>query len=55
MPVDGMVASQAPFTELYGLACDAGGNLFVADGNSSVYRIDPNLVVTLFAGAKPNH
>jgi hypothetical protein len=50
VPDDGMAALQAPFPEVYGLAVDAAGNVYVADGNTSVYRIDGKGILTLFAG-----
>lgn len=49
-PEDGMAALQAPFPDLYGVAADAVGNVYVADGISSVYRIDTKGILTLFAG-----
>ena len=51
VPVDGLSATEASFPELYGLAFDPAGNLYVADGNTSVYRIDPAGIVMRFAGA----
>lgn len=51
--VDGILATEAGFGEIYGLALDEVGNLYVADGYKSVYRIDPDGVLTLFAGERP--
>jgi trimeric autotransporter adhesin len=50
---DGIAAVREPFTGLAGMAFDADGNLFVADGNDSVYRIDARGIFTLFAGGHP--
>jgi sugar lactone lactonase YvrE len=50
VPVDGMLALEAPLPELYGLAIDASGRLYLADGNTSVYRVDTRGILTLFAG-----
>ena len=51
-PPDGTPAIDARFGEIHGLAVDERGNLFVADGYRSVYRIDTNGVLTLFAGKR---
>jgi sugar lactone lactonase YvrE len=53
LPVDGMPAIEAPFGEIDGLAIDDEGNLFLANGYNSVYRIDTNGILTLFAGRHP--
>jgi sugar lactone lactonase YvrE len=50
-PTDGSSATTTLFPELYGLAFDAAGNLYVADGNVAIYRIDTTGTVTRFAGA----
>jgi sugar lactone lactonase YvrE len=50
-PTEGAMATTASFPELYGLAFDVDGNLYVADGSSAIYRIDTAGVVTRFAGA----
>ncbi len=50
-PHDGMPALEAPFRELYGLAVDATGNVYVADGDGTVYRVDTKGILTVFAGA----
>ena len=50
-PVDGALATASAFVELYGLAFDASGNLFIADGNAAVYRVDAAGVVTRAVGA----
>jgi trimeric autotransporter adhesin len=52
-PVDGALATASAFVELYGLAFDANGNLFIADGNTAVYRVDAGGVVTRAVGAPP--
>ncbi len=48
--VDGIPATQASFGEIGSLAVDELGNLFLADGLSAVYRIDPQGILTRFAG-----
>lgn len=50
VPEDGMVALDAPFTELYGLAVDADGNVYAAEGATYVYKIDTKGIITVFAG-----
>jgi sugar lactone lactonase YvrE len=50
VPRDGMSAMQAPFPELYGLAVDAAGQVYLADGSTTVYRIDTTGILTVFAG-----
>jgi hypothetical protein len=50
---DGAAAIRAPLTGLLGMAFDADGNLFFADGVASIYRIDTDGVLTLFAGERP--
>ena len=52
VPVDGMSALEAPLPELYGLAIDVSGRLYLADGNTSVYWVDGNGILTLFAGKR---
>jgi hypothetical protein len=52
VPVDGMRGLEAPLPELYGLAIDASGALYLADGNTSVYRVDTKGILTLFAGKR---
>jgi len=52
-PEDGAPAAQAPFGEIAGLAFDPGGNLFVTNWYNSVYRIDRQGILTLFAGRHP--
>ena len=51
IPVDGAKATESAFPELYGLVFDAAGNLYAADGNAAIWRIDPAGIVTRFAGA----
>lgn len=50
-PTEGAQATDASFPELYGLAFDGAGNLYIADGNVAIYRVDLSGVVTRFAGA----
>ena len=51
VPIDGTAAVGAPLpVEIWGLAVDAAGNLYVADGATSVYRIDKQGIITRFAG-----
>lgn len=52
-PEDGMMATQAPFGLIYGLAFDPEGDLFLANGYDSVYRVDAKGILTLFAGVRP--
>lgn len=47
---DGVLAVQAYFSDVQGLAFDEQGNLFLADDYNSIYRIDTNGILTLFAG-----
>jgi uncharacterized protein (TIGR03437 family) len=48
---DGGPASEARLNQPYGLALDAGGNLFVADlGNARVRRVATDGTITTFAG-----
>ena len=42
----------APIRQIYGMAADRHGNLYIADGLASVYRIDPQGVLTVFAGKR---
>jgi DNA-binding beta-propeller fold protein YncE len=49
-PIDGMPALDLPFNELYGLAVDAAGNVYVADGSTFVYKVDVKGILTIFAG-----
>lgn len=49
-PDDGMAAPEAPFPDLYGVAVDAVGNVYVADGIARVYQIDTKGTLTVFAG-----
>jgi sugar lactone lactonase YvrE len=51
VPEDGAKAAESRFPELYGLVFDASGSLYVADGNSAIWRIDPAGIVTRYAGA----
>ena len=50
---DEVPAIQAHFGEVQGLAFDLAGNLFLADGGFSVYRMDTKGMLTLFAGRRP--
>jgi hypothetical protein len=51
---DGMAALQVQFGDIYGLAVDAIGNIYVAEQTTnSVYRIDIKGILTRFAG-KPS-
>jgi sugar lactone lactonase YvrE len=50
---DEVPAIQAHFGEVQGLAFDLVGNLFLADGAFSVYRMDTKGMLTLFAGRRP--
>ena len=50
-PVDGSLATQASFPELYGLAFEPAGTLLVADGQRSMYRIGLDLRISRIAGA----
>jgi sugar lactone lactonase YvrE len=50
VPTDGMRALDAPFPALWGTAVDAFGNIYVADDVTSVYRIDTDGVLHVFAG-----
>lgn len=52
IPVDGVRALEAPLPELYGLAIDRSGRLYLADGNTSVYQVDTKGILTLFAGKR---
>jgi sugar lactone lactonase YvrE len=52
VPDEGTNAIQAPLPELYGLAVDADGDLYLADGNTTVYRVDTRGTLTLFAGKR---
>jgi sugar lactone lactonase YvrE len=49
-PADGVPAVQAYIGSVQGLAGDGLGNIFLADDYNSVYRIDTNGILTLFAG-----
>jgi hypothetical protein len=50
VPVEGTTALKAPFPAISGVAVDRLGNIYIADGITSVYRIDTKGRVTLFAG-----
>ena len=50
-PVDGSPATTSSFVELYGLALDRSGDLFIADGNASVYKVDASGIVKRAVGA----
>ena len=50
---DEVPAIQAHFGAVQGLAFDLAGNLFLADGGFSVYRIDRQGMLILFAGRRP--
>lgn len=52
VPDDGTTALEAPLPELYGVAVDGAGDLYLADGNTSVYRVDQGGILTLFAGKR---
>ena len=47
------VHTKAPFGMIYGLAFDPTGDLFLANGYRSVYRVDTKGILTLFAGLPP--
>ncbi|WP_161499222.1 T9SS type A sorting domain-containing protein [Flavipsychrobacter stenotrophus] len=48
---DGGPATNAQFTQLYGMALDTAGNLYVVDrGNNRVRKISTSGIVTTFAG-----
>ena len=47
---DGGPATEAHLSYLTGLAVDGSGNLYVADGNPRIRRIDPEGVITTIAG-----
>jgi hypothetical protein len=50
-PSDGSLAVNVPLpVEIWGLAFDRAGNLYVADGANSIWRIDRSGVITRFAG-----
>ncbi|MEA2630230.1 MAG: hypothetical protein QOE66_449 [Chloroflexota bacterium] len=42
----------APIRQIYGMAVDRHDNLYISDGLASVYRIDPQGVLTIFAGKR---
>ena len=51
VPIDGSRAVDSPLPmEIWGLAIDLVGNLYVADGATSVWKIDTEGVITRFAG-----
>jgi len=51
VPVDGSSAVGAPLpVEIWGLAADADGNIYLADGATSVWRIDAHGVITRYGG-----
>ena len=50
-PIDGSSAVEGPLpVEIWGLAADTAGNLYVADGATSVWLIDMRGIITRFAG-----
>jgi len=50
-PADGSVAVDAPLPgEFWGLAADGAGNVYLASGPTSVWRVDTNGIIHLFAG-----
>lgn len=55
VPVDGTAAVDAPLPlEIWGLAVDDAGSLYLADGATSVYVIDDQGIITRFAGRLKN-
>ena len=47
----GPSAADSPLPEeIWGLATDSLGNVYVADGATSVWRIDAGSIITRFAG-----
>jgi uncharacterized repeat protein (TIGR03803 family) len=52
---DGGPATNASFNNPAGLAMDAAGNLFIADGNNVVRRVDTNGIITTVAGGGPDY
>jgi sugar lactone lactonase YvrE len=51
--LDGILATDAGFGEIDGIALDAAGNLYVADGYKGVFKVDQAGVLTLVAGERP--
>jgi sugar lactone lactonase YvrE len=50
-PTEGAQAASSALTEPTGLAFDAEGNLYIADGAlGTVYKVDPSGIITTFAG-----
>jgi uncharacterized repeat protein (TIGR03803 family) len=52
---DGGPATNASFNNPAGLAMDAAGNLFIAEGNNVVRRVDTNGIITTVAGGGPDY
>ncbi len=49
-PGDGKPATGAPLALVSSVAVDAAGNVYASDGTSHIFKIQPNGVLTVFAG-----